>query len=358
LDEIENVDELRDYYDFLRLRFMEFQKYTRMQEDRLQKCTDLLNEITSSFEEEGEQEEAEVFEKVEKYFERSYSESSIPIEYENEGSEYDGFSYDRSTYEGQEPPMADEASPSPLQGPPSPVYEQQNSKIPRPPPPQRAVMPEDVKEKVLQLIPGRVAPDSKAKIFHENLPNYYENAKSAGYGKNIKRAQPLYVRKPQVVLPPLQNTKYRSQQLSSNEICHQDFVQYEESFAVKRSTIKGIVKPNLIRKDLMKLRDPTARPRGSKQTAVVEQEVFVKSSIKCEQELKLPMIPQPPPRSNNNKINASVGSRIPRLPTIQQKHGLSSIQRPCPPPQPRSRPEASHRRYVARETALPFPRMQ
>ena len=137
--------------------------------------------------------------------------------------------------------------------------------------------------------------DSKAKIFHENLPNYYKNAKSAGYGKNTKKTKPLYVRKPQVVLPPLQNTKYRSQQLSSDEICHQDFVQYEESFAVKRTTIKGIVKPNLIRKDLMKLRDPTARPRGSKQTAVVEQEVIVKSSIKCEQELKLPMIPQPPP---------------------------------------------------------------
>ena len=335
---------------------MEFQKYTRMQENRLQKCTALLNEMTSSFEK-GEQEEAKVDEKVDEHFERSYSGSSIPIEYENEGSEYDGFSHDRSTYEGQEPPMADEASS--LQAPPSPFYEQQNSKIPRPLPPRRAVVPEDVKEKVLQPIPGRAATDSKAKIFHENLPNYYENAKSAGYGKNTKKTKPLYVRKPQVVLPPVQNTKYRSQQLSSNEICHQDFVQYEESFAVKRTTIKGIVKPNLIRKDLMKLRDPTVRPRGSKQTAVVEQKVVVKCSIKCEQELKLPMIPQPPPRSNNKKIDASVGSRIPRLPTIQKNnHGMSGIQRPCPPPQPRSRPEASHRRYVTRETALLFPRMQ
>ena len=105
---------------------MEFQKYTRMQEDRLQKCTDLLNEMTSF--EKGEQEEAKVDEKVDEHFERSYSESSIPIEYENEGSEYDGFSHDRSTYEGQEPPMADEASS--LQASPSPVYEQQNSKIP------------------------------------------------------------------------------------------------------------------------------------------------------------------------------------------------------------------------------------
>ena len=109
----------------------------------------------------------------------------------------------------------------------------------------------------------------------------------------------------------------------------------------------------------MKLRDPFVRPRGSKQTAVVEQEVVVKSSFKCEQELKLPMIPQPPPRLNNKKIDASVGSRIPRLPKIQKNnHGMSGIQRPCPPPQPRSRPEASHRRYVTRETALLFPRMQ
>jgi len=114
----------------------------------------------------------------------------------------------------------------------------------------------------------------------------------------------------------------------------------------------------------MKLRDPTVRPRGPKQTAVIAQELVAKSSIKCEQELKLPMIPQPPPRPNNHKmVNASVGSRIPRLPTIQQNnHVVSDVSRPCPPPQPpmksQSRPRAFHRRYVTREAALPFPRMQ
>ena len=379
---------------------MEFQKYTRMQEDRLQKCTDLLNENTSTFEEGegGEQKEAEVDGNVDKeHFKRSYSESSIPIEYENEGSEYDRFSHDRSTYQGQSF-EASTPSPLPLKAPPLPAHrEHQKSKIPRPPPPRTVSKPtDDVKEvlqpipgrvapdsnkiprpppprtvakpadgvkEVLQPIPGRVASDSKAKIFHDNLPNYYENAISAGYGKKSKRAPPSYERKP-VVLPPLQTTQHQSRQLSSNEECHEDFVQYDESLAIKRSTIKGIVKPNLIRKDLMKLRDPTVRPRGPKKSAVIAQETVVKSSIKYEQELELPMIPQPPPRQNNHKMaNASFGSRIPRLPKIQQNsHAMSDISRPCPPTQPpmmsQSRPRASHRRYMTRDTALPFLRMQ
>ena len=341
-----------------------------MQENKLQDLNDLLYEITSSFEEEGEQEEADIDRNAdEKYFDRSIS--SIQVEYENEDSEYDqdGFYSDRSVYEEQD----DEASL--MSESPSPVHEYVSNKIPRPPPPRRAVMPKDIKKKGLAPIPrhvfskARVAPESKVKIFQEKMPNYNRVVGSTGYGKNIKRIAPpsACVRKPTVVLPPLQQkTQYRSQQQSySNEISHhQDFIDYNESITVKRSTVRGIVKPSLISKDMMKLRDPTVRPRGaSKQTTVMPQEAVVRGFVRRQHELVLPMIPQPsPPRSNNN--NVSVGSRIPRLPTIQQNnHGMSAIPRPCPPPQPpmvsrRLRPGTSRRRYVARESALPFPRRQ
>ena len=340
-----------------------------MQEENLQICKDILDEM-SPFEED-EQEEVGIDENCDEYFERSNPVSSITIEYE-EMSEYDqdGFYSDRSAYEEQnESPIPDEASPSPspLPGSPSPVHQHQSSRMPRPPPPRRAVVPEDIKKKGFAPIPShvvsqtRVARESKVKIFKEKLPNYNKVIGSTGYGKNTRRA-PLYVRKPSVVLPPLQNTQYQSRQPSSNELLHQDFLQYKESFAIKRSTIKGIVKPNLIRKDLMKLRDSTVRPRAPKQTVVTKQEVVVRGSIRREQELVLPRIPQPPPKVNNNRIPASMGSRIPRLPAIQQNQGVSGIPRPCPPPQPpmmsRSRARASHRRYVARETGLPFPKRQ
>ena len=338
-----------------------------MQENKLE---DLLNEM-SSFEEVSEQEEAEEIDEnvdEEEYFERSYSQSSIQVEYENEETEYDqdGFESDRSDYE--EP---NDTSPVPVS--PSPVHEDQNSRIPPPPPPRRAVMPENVTKKERVPIPGhvfsqtRVAPESKVKIFQEKLPNYNKVIGSTGYGNNTNKRAPLsYVRKPsQVILPPLQqNTQNQSQHLSSNEGSHHhDFTKYDESFTIKQNIIKGIVKPNLTRKDLMKLRDPTVRPRGaSKQTTQeTEQEIVVRGSVKYQQGLKLPMIPQPPPRpNNNNKINASVGSRIPRLPTIQQHQAMSGIPRPCPPQPPtmscRPQPRASHRRYVARDTGLPFPR--
>ena len=339
-----------------------------MQEENLQICKDILDEM-SSFEED-EQEEVGIDENGDEYFERSRSKSSTPIEDEDEGSKYDqdGFYSDRSAYKEQNESLRpDEASTSPLPASPSPVHQHQSSRMPRPPPPRRAVVPEDIKKKGFAPIPShvvsqtRVARESKVKIFQEKLPNYNKVIGSTGYGKNIKRA-PLYVRKPSVVLPSLQNTQYQSQQLSSNEIPHQDLLQYDESFVVKRSTIKGIVKPNLIRKDLMKFIDPTVRPRAPmpKQTAVTKQEVVTRGSIRREQELVLPRIPQPPPRANNNIIPASLVSRIPKLPAIQQNQGVSGIPRPCPPPQPptMSRLRPSHRRYVARETGLPFPKRQ
>ena len=349
-------------------RYIEFQQFTRMQEENLQICKDILDEM-SPFEED-EQEEVEIDENSDEYFERSHSESSTPIEYEGPKYDQDGFYSDRSAYEEQNESLrSDEASPSPspLPASPSPVHQHQSSRMPRPPPPRRAVVPEDIKKKGFAPIPShvvsqtRVARESKVKIFQEKLPNYNKVIGSTGYGKNTRRA-PLYVRKPSVVLPQLQNTQYQPQQLSSNKISHQDFLQYDESFVVKRSTIKGVVKPNLIRKDLMKLIDPTVRPRAPKQTAFIEQQVVVRGSIRREQELVLPRIPQPPPKVNKNRIPASMGSRIPRLPAIQQNQGVSGIPRPRPPPQPpmmaRSRPGASHRRYVARETGLPFPKRQ
>ena len=306
------------------------------------------------FEEVEQKEEAEIDENGDEYFE-SFSESSMSIEIENEGSEYDqdGFYSDRSAYEEQnESLMQDEApsSSSLLPASPSPVYQHQSSRMPQPPPPRRDVVPEDIKKKKLPPTPGhvftksRVAPESKYKIVQEKLPNYNNTVGSTtGYGENTRRA-PLYVQKPSIVLPPL----------SSSETSHQNFLQYDESLAIKRSTIKGIVEPNLTRKDLMNLRDPTVRPCASKQKALIAH------STRREQELMLPRIPHPPPKTNNNMIPASMGSQIPRLPTIQQNQGVSGILRPCPPPQPpmmpRSRPGTSHRRYVAREAGLPFPK--
>ena len=314
-----------------------------------------------SFEEGEQKEEAEIDENYDEYFERPFSESSMSIEIENEGSEYDqdGFYSDRSANEEQnESLMPEEASSSssPLPGSPSAVYQHQSNRMPRPPPPRRDVVPEDIKKKKLPPIPGHVFTKSKVNILQEKLPNFYNGVGSTGYGKNTRRA-PLYVRKPSIVLPPLQNTQY--QQFSSSETSHQYFPQYDESLAIKRSTIKGIVKPNLTRKDLMNLRDPTVRPRAPKQTAFIGQEVLVRGSIRREQKLVLPRIPQPPPKVNNNRIPASMGSQIPTLPAIQQNQGVSGILRPYPPPQPpmmsRPRTKASHRRYVASETGLPFP---
>ena len=348
-----------------------------MQENKLQDLKDLLYEITSSFEE-GEQEEAEVDGNFhEEYFDRSVS--SIP---ENDESEYDqdGFCSDRSVYEEQDESQMQDDEASLMSESPSPDLEYVSNEILRPPLPRRAVMPEDIKKKGLPPIPGhvisqaRIAPESKVKIFQEKMPNYNRVVGSTGYGKNTRRRAPplACVRKPTVALPPLQQkTQYRSQQQSySSEVSHhQDFPEYNEPLTGKRSTVRGIVKPNIISKDLMKLRDPTVRPRGApKKTDIMAQEAVVGGSVRRQQQKQsfLPMIPQPPPpRTNHEKnVHAFSGSRIPRLPTIQQNnHGMSGIPRPCPPPQPpmasrKLRPGTSRRRYVARETALPFPRRQ
>jgi len=223
-------------------------------------------------------------------------------------------------------------------------------------------MSEDVKKKTLTqtqknvFSESRVANESKVEILQEKLPN--KTVRSTGYDRNTNQASVPFSQNLQVILP----SHAKVQQLHSNDT-YQDSMQCDESLIVKKSTIKGIVKPNLKKKDLMKLIDRTTRPRVTKQTAVIPQEeVVVRNCARCQQELVLPMIPQPPPRAINNKAPAYTGSRIPRLPTIQKTHGMSGIPTPCPPAQPQLvsqlRPRASHRRYVARETALPFPRGQ
>ena len=288
--------------------------------------------------------------------------------------------------------MPDEAFPSSL--PASPLLERQ---IPRPPPPrQKAVMPENVT--FFPPIPGCVASKSKVVPDKPKIQQHINNNGSMlSYGKNINRVPestiesygrkqvtntPMVTRKssvvfpslhntqqylsssatsslyqqdaqsrqdihkyfavppqkPQVALPPLQSTQHRSQQLSSNGKPHQDFMQYDESIAFKRSTTEAIAEPNIIRKD------SAVRPRAPKQTDIITHEVAVRDSIKRQQEL-LPMIPQlPPRRPNNSKVHAR----------------FSDIPRPCPPPQPptRLRPVASHRRYVISDSGLPFPRRQ
>ena len=116
-----------------------------MQENKLQDLNDFLYEITSSFEEEGEQEEAEVDRNAdEEYFDRSVS--STP---ENDESEYDqdGFCSDRSVYEEQDESQMQDDDASLMSESPSPAHESASNNIPRPPPPRRAVMPEDVKKK-------------------------------------------------------------------------------------------------------------------------------------------------------------------------------------------------------------------
>lgn len=195
-----------------------------------------------------------------------------------------------------------------------PERKHQISRIPRPPPPRKAVIPEYVKESGLPAILGHVL--SRARVGPEDN----SESGSTHYGRNTKRTSPSYMRKPsQVVLPPLQKTQYPKQSFSIGVSYHQD----------------------------------------SKQTTVFGREVEARGSIKREQELKLPMIPQPPSKVNKKNNNASVGSRIPRLPTIQQNQGVvSGIPRPPPQPPSRPHPGGSHRRYVVREAGIQFPRRQ
>jgi len=374
-DEIEDLEKLKNHYDNLRERYLEFQEYTHMQEDRLVFCKDFLEYklsseqqedvetsevVGKSFESKSETSMSEygqdsvrshqsVYKSLESRFgylhskassiqrkESGYADDRVSVSsvgsavtdrgaYENKwSSEYDQDSIcsDRSTAtfdedQQNESPLQNESSPSPLSD-----RKHQISRIPRPPPPRKAAMPEDVKGSGLPTISGHVF--SRARVATEvKISN--KVAGSTHHGRNTKGSSPSQMQKPsQIVLSPLQKTQYRSKQSSSNGVSyHQD----------------------------------------SKQTTVFGQEVVARGSIKREQELKLPMIPQPPSKVNkeNKKIHPSVGSQIPRLPTIQQNQGVvSGITRP--PPQPpmksRSRPGGSHRRYVTREAGIHFPRRQ
>ena len=141
-----------------------------MQENKLQDLKDLLYEITSSFEEEGEQEEADVDGNVhEECYDRSVS--SIPVEYENEESEYDqdGFCSDQSVYEEQDESQMEDDEASLMPESPSPAHESASNDIPRPPPPRRAVMPEDVKKKGLPPIPGHIISQARVAVSYTHL---------------------------------------------------------------------------------------------------------------------------------------------------------------------------------------------
>ena len=362
---------------FLVYRYDELQNYSHMQEKSLQNCKDLLDEMKSSPEEQGKQEEQCIgIEEDNK--EKCSASSMLPIENKNDGcyvysqeisyiGESVSFANQDQTKTGHrlntgQPGEQDltpevKASLLPVLQPQS-QGRRQGTKIPRPPPPRNPGH---------GFVQTGIALESKNKIFYEKLPDFNKVVFSTGYGKSTGRRAPMYVPK-----PPVQQQQKHQQ--SSHDIPHDELMQCDESLVIKRNTIKGIVKPNLIRKDLMNLRDPSARPRGSpKQTAVgITQDVEIRcreqelvlQQQRRDQELVLPRTqPQPQPPKTITKRNLQYqSSQIPTLPTIQLHQGLSGIPRPCalpqPPMMPRSRATASHRRYVARETELPFPRRQ
>ena len=191
-------------------------------------------------------------------------------EYDQDSFRSVSIAYSYDDEEQDEILIPDEASQSPL-----PVcHKQQINRIPRPPSHQRAFIFEDIKPNKLPPITGHV--QSQARVypdtFQEKLPNYNKVP-----GSVSNKATPSYVRKTsQVVLPSLQKTRSK-QQRSLNEVSHhQDF----------------------------------------QQTTVITQEISVKNSIRCNQELELPIVPQPPLKASNSKI-ASIGSKILKLPSIQ-----------------------------------------
>ena len=357
-------------------RYFELQKYSHMQEETLQNCKNFLDEMYSSEEEENPGHENEVdVERSAERMDRSNSSASILIESKND--EYangkHGFYTNRSAFEEREDALIHEPSPSPAsESPPQSCCGgiRQGSKIPRPPPPRRAVIHKDIRAKESPLIPGhvivqtRVTPAPEVKIFHQKRPIYNKDVGSTGYRTSTRRRAPIYVPKPP---PPVQQQQYQPRQ-SSYDTSHIDFMQCEESLTIKRTTIKGIAKRNLIRKDLMNLRDPSVRPRGApKPTGGVgmSQEIVPRGfQIKREHELVLPRISQrQPPRAITKQNPQYQPSQIPKLPIIQQQHqGLNGIPRtrahPQPPVMSRSRAGASHRRYAERKTGLSFSRRQ
>lgn len=183
----------------------------------------LLEEISGD---KRKQKENEVEIKKEDFFKRSPNLKG----YQNDDKER--FRKDQFAYEGQvDYPTSDE-SPTPVQRSPTPIYQrEQPTRIPHSSLPRRAA---DARKRELPTIPRhgfsqtRFAPESKF------LPQK-------------RQCQPS-------------PRDYKAS--------NQEYMQFDESIPIKRKTIKGIVKPNLMRKDLMKLRDLNVRPRGAqKQTS-------------------------------------------------------------------------------------------
>ena len=403
-------------------RYLELQGYCKNQEKILQRCTKLMKKLTFEKKKKKNQKEEDEIKanknKEEGDFKRSYF-STSPV-FSQLLTARSTFEQDRHLTmpdEASPSPVHEHrnskiALPPPPRQAVMPAAEDVKKSVFFPPIPPRRVFSQ-----------ATGIPSSKSKPVQDYVPQYSKNG-SAGYGKYTTKGAPqpppylqnsqeivggstttettgrqhqainppLVARKPLGGFPSLQNTQQclsssngatSSRQSSQDHqegihkyfaplpssiaqkpaqavfkpliFTRQHFMQYDESLAIKRSTKRTSTTEMIAEPE-----DSTVRPSAHKQTVVTTQEVVGKGSIRSEQEL-LSMIPQPPLRpNNNNKIHASVRSRIPSLPTIQ--HGMSGIPTPCPPPQPptmpRSRPRATHRRYVAKEVALPFPRRQ
>ncbi|XP_066923808.1 uncharacterized protein [Clytia hemisphaerica] len=244
--------------------------------------------------------------------------------------------------------------------------------------PQRAVMPEAVAPKGLPPIPThvvsnkRIAPESKFKIFKEKVKSY-NNIGSTGYGKSKPRRNEFNMA---TILPPVQSRVVKRQPIvvESQQSMHSEY-----ELAIKRTSIKGIVKPSLLNKDIFRLRDPSVRVRGAPKQQDVHQElnktpvlpsIFQQRDLiqtvspqnqirqscvapqnQAPQTLALPRIPQPPIQPKQS-IQQTV-SRIPRLPNIQQsqpKQGQIQSRIPQPPKGERTRHTANKfmQRRIAR----------
>ena len=121
----------------------------------------------------------------------------------------------------------------------------------------------------------------------------------------------------------------------------------EYELAIKRASIKGIVKPNQLNKDILRLRDPSVRVRSAPRQQDVRRELNktpilppipqqkgpiqnVSPSygiVRQNETLVLPRIPQPPAQP---KPQQTV-SRNSRLPNIQQQPSPQQSRIPQPP---------------------------
>ncbi|XP_066918881.1 uncharacterized protein [Clytia hemisphaerica] len=442
LDEVEDVDVLKKMYTYLKHRFAELQKYSLIQESKIENCKNLMDELFGKIEGENEEDtfqfvkspddrvghapevegrvvyspeplervanspesqeqeddsprhdnrrvvhspaskcpiihSPELKERVVRSPRRKGRVVNSPIEQDNRKmvspyERFDRYSPDSQSSVSSSPLERvlnrDVISPE-LESPEDheeydyenkfdeeQTYYDKRSVIQKP---QRAVMPEAVAPKGLPPIPThvvstkRIAPESKVKIFKEKVKSY-NNVGSTGYGKSKPRRNEF---NKATILPPVQSRVVKRQPIVVES---QQNIHSEYELAIKRTSIKGIVKPSLLNKDILRLRDPSVRVRGAPKQQDVRQElnktpvlpsisqqrdliqtVSPQSQVRqscvapqnqAPQTLALPRIPQPPAQPKQS-IQQTV-SRIPRLPKIQQsqpKQGQIQSRIPQPP---------------------------